>query len=126
MLLAVGEEHEFRAPCRRVLEAASRGELRIHMSVEGGQEFLFHRLRRSEKDQALALFDLIDKLVVWHPFDVDVLRKSRDFVAQGALRGRDAVHAATAVNAGFDAIVSCDTDFDHVPGLKRLDPASLG
>lgn len=123
LLLAVGGEHPLREPCRRVLEAASRREVRLHMSVEGGQELLFHRLRRGDREAALRQFDLVDALVVWHAFDIDVLRRARALVAGGSIRGRDAVHAATALIAGFDALVSCDADFDAVPGLRRSDPA---
>lgn len=122
LLLAVGGEHPSRSACRDVVAAAGRGELRLHLSVEGGQEFLFHRLRRSDLGRALAQFDLVDRLVVWHDFDIEVLRASRGLVAAGSARGRDAVHAATALAAGFDAIVSTDADFDGIPGLRRLDP----
>ncbi len=125
LLLAVGGAHPWREPCRRVLEAAARGEVRLHLSVEGGQEFLFHRLRRGDLESAVHEFDLVDRLVVWHPFDTDVLHRARDLVAAGGVRGRDAVHAATAMLAGFDALVSCDRDFDAVPGLSRVDPSDV-
>lgn len=125
LLLAVGTEHRWREPCRRVLESAAAGQLGIHLSVEGGQEFLFHRLRRTDRARAISEFKLVDDLAVWHPFDVDVLRKSRDLVAAGHARGRDAVHAATALLSGFTSIVSCDADFDNVPGLERLDPDTM-
>lgn len=123
LLLAVGAEHPLREPCRHVLEAAARGEIRLHLSVEGGQEFLFHRLRRGNLEDALRLFDLVDDLVIWHPFDADVLHRARALMATGAVRGRDAVHAATALLGGFEAIISCDADFDRVEGLRRIDPA---
>lgn len=122
LLLGVGGEHASRGACRDVLAAAGRGELRLHVSVEGGQEFLFHRLRRSNLEAALGEFDALDRMVIWHEFDVEVLRAARDLVAGGQARGRDAVHAATALSGGFDAIVSCDADFDRIPGLRRLDP----
>lgn len=63
-------------------------------------------------------------MVTWHPFDTEVLRASRDLVADGHARGRDAVHAATARASGFAEIVSCDSDFDGIPGLNRLDPTT--
>jgi predicted nucleic acid-binding protein len=34
------------------------------------------------------------------------------------------VHAATALASGFTQIVSCDGDFDGIPGLERLDPVA--
>ena len=43
-------------------------------------------------------------------------------MARSHVRGRDAVHAATALDAGFDTIVSTDRDFDGIPGLTQRDP----
>lgn len=122
LLLAVGADHPWRSDCRGVLQRAAEGSLRLHLSVEGGQEFLFHRLRRTDRASALAQFAMINALVVWHDFDVAVLHAARDLVATAEVRGRDAVHAATALGAGFASIVSCDRDFDRVPGLARLEP----
>lgn len=124
LLLAVGGDHPLRDPCRTVLRAAAEGTVRLHLSVEGGQEFLFHRLRTADRASAVHAFDLVDAFVEWHDFDQEVLRRSRDLVAAGHARGRDAVHAATALRAGFQAIVSCDRDFDAIPSLTRLDPRS--
>ena len=39
-----------------------------------------------------------------------------------AMKPRDALHAATALSAGCDSIVSTDADFDRLPGLKRVSP----
>lgn len=124
LLLAVGGDHPLRAACREVLAGGGDGRLRLHLSVEGGQEFLFHRLRRVGRERAIREFDHVERLVVWHPFDLDILRASRDLVSRGHARGRDAVHAATALAAGFGAIVSTDGDFDGIPGLVRLDPTA--
>lgn len=39
------------------------------------------------------------------------------------LKPNDAMHAATALEAGIDTIVSTDDDFDGLPGLRRVDLA---
>lgn len=41
------------------------------------------------------------------------------------VRGRDAVHAATAMLAGFEEIVTADRDFVEAPGLRVLQPQEL-
>lgn len=125
LLHAAGGDHAMRAPSRRWLEAVASGGMALHASVEAGQEFLFHRLRKSTPEQATAQFGLIDGLITWHPFDEEVLRRSVALAATGALGGRDAVHAATALAAGSTEIVSADRDFDKVPGLARRDPGDL-
>jgi predicted nucleic acid-binding protein len=59
---------------------------------------------------------------VLHPFNADVLGAAIDLVDAGPIGGRDAVHAATALGAGFTQIVTTDVAFDSVSGLTRLDP----
>ncbi|MEI2778509.1 MAG: PIN domain-containing protein [Tetrasphaera sp.] len=125
LLLAVGGEHLWRAACRRVLASAADGTTRLNLSVEGGQEYLFHRLRCTSREAAVAEFGDVDALAVWHSFDRAILHAARDLVRDTHLRGRDAVHAATALAAGFGSIVSCDSDFDGIPGLRRVDPTAL-
>ena len=124
LLVASGGENPWRDPCRAVLAAVAMGRARLHLSVEGGQEYLFHRLRRVEGAQAVAEFEQLDRLAHWHDFDADILRASADLVLRGHARGRDAVHAATALAAGFTTIVSGDADFNGIPGLVRRDPVT--
>lgn len=125
LLLAFGAEHPDRPWCSRVIELAATGQVRLHVSVEAGQEFLFHRLRRAGTTESIGDFDVLDRLVVWHDFDHETLRRSRSLVAQGEARGRDAVHAATALIAGFTEIVTTDTDFDGITGLSRRHPRAV-
>lgn len=105
-----------------MLAAAAAGTVELHLSVEGGHEFLYHRLRRGDREQAVRQFDIVDALAIWHVFDVDILRASRHLVAGGHARGRHAVHAATALARDCSATVSCDADFYDIPGLGRLEP----
>ena len=55
-----------------------------------------------------------------YPFDREVLDLSVQLVEGSGMRGRDAVHAATALVHGFAA----DAGFDGIPGLPRIDPAT--
>ncbi|HEY0118207.1 MAG TPA: type II toxin-antitoxin system VapC family toxin [Cellulomonas sp.] len=120
---ALGDEHPRRDACRAVLLAAQRGEVELHASVELVQEVVFHRLRRTGRANAVAEGRAIERSCALHPFDAGVLGKALELTATTTLRGRDAVHAATALLNGFDAIVSPDRDFADVPDLRRLDPA---
>jgi uncharacterized protein len=53
------------------------------------------------------------------PADAETLWKSLDVGRQLGLYPRDAIHAATALLRGTPELVSEDTDFDKVEGLKR-------
>ena len=125
VLLAAGGPHPARAACAALLTSAATGELTLHASVEMIQEFVFHRMRRERSASAAERMTVLGESLVLHPFDSDVLRDSLELIRTGSVRGRDAVHAATALAAGFDAIVSTDTDVDGISGLRRIDPTEL-
>lgn len=119
----LGAEHPQKAPCRDLIIAARRREVDLHASVEMIQELVLHRLRRVTRTDAAAEGRAASTLCLLHPFDAEILDKALELAATTRIGGRDAVHAATALLWGFDAIVSPDRDFDGVPGLRRLDPA---
>ena len=48
-----------------------------------------------------------------------------DLLATTTARGRDAFIAATALLVGFDAVVTMDSRFVEVPGLRRIHPRDL-
>lgn len=121
-LYAIGGEHELREPCRAVL--AEPG-LELHASVEMVQEVVFHRMRRADRVDAVAVARLVADSCQLHDFDAAVLRRALSLISEGGVGGRDSVHAATALEAGIGVIVSPDADFDGIPGLTRIDPTRL-
>ena len=63
------------------------------MSVEAGQEILFHRMRMVGREQALTEFELVDRLATWHDFTAEVFQNA--FLPDG---GTD-VHAIVRVTS---------------------------
>lgn len=124
LLYAVGGESPHREPCRRLVQLIAEGELVAECSVDLVQEYLHVRARRTG-DRNLAVTEargLLDLLVV-HPVDSeDAARAVELFHANPRLDARDAVHAASCLARGAEAMVSADTAFDDVPGLRRIEP----
>ncbi|MDQ2845154.1 MAG: hypothetical protein M3Y77_02120 [Actinomycetota bacterium] len=60
----------------------------MHASVEGIQEFLHHRLRRSGRAKAVVQARLTTNLLVLHAFDSAVLTRAIDLVESTDIRGR--------------------------------------
>jgi predicted nucleic acid-binding protein len=59
-------------------------------------------------------------------FDAAVLEVSLDLIGRGPnVRGRDAVHAATALLDGIETIISPDPAFDGIAGIVRADPREV-
>ena len=60
-------------------------------------------------------------------FTEEVLLRSLALIRDHqTIRGRDAVHAATALTHGIETIISPDHAFDGIPGLRRQDPEDFG
>lgn len=124
-LYALGVHSAEQDHCRRLLQTAIDQGVRLHTDVEVLQEVLYHRLRRTTRERALAeCRQLADNLVI-HDVTLEVWHRATALVETTPVRGRDAIHAAAALLAGFDAIVTTDSDFDGVPGLRRIDPRDL-
>lgn len=123
---AIGGPHPEREACRAVVAAVPRGGVELHASVEVIQELLFHRMRRIDVVTAAGQARAAAAACVMHPFDARVLDLSIDLVLTvPGLRGRDAVHAATALHHGLATVVSTDAAFALVPGLTRVTPADF-
>lgn len=121
---AVGTDHPYREPCRRLVEALGGQHVHAEASVELVQEFLHQRARRTgDRPEAVRLAQRVAALCTLHEVEVRDLRLALDlFAAHDALHARDAVHAATAINRGITSIVSPDRAFDDLDGLVRIDP----
>ena len=127
VIYALGEDHSQKAACLAIMTAAANGEFRAYASVEMIQELVHHRQRRTG-DRMLAALDGRDTSAVCTllNFDREILDLSLDLIERvPTIRGRDAVHAATALAYGIERIVSPDRAFDGIPGLTRIDPADF-
>ena len=124
VVYALGEANPRREPCRALLQAAASGEFRAYASVEMVQEVVHHRLRKLG-DRRIAGADgrSVSAICTLLFFDREVLDLSLELIERfPTIRGRDAVHAATALAYGIERIASTDPAFDGIPGLTRLDP----
>lgn len=119
---AVGGPHEHRTACARLVHRAADADLTLHASAEAIAELVFHRMRRGPRAAAIETASLARQMLVVHAFDADVLDRALELIASTPLRSRDAVHAATALAAGFDSIVTTDADFASIPILRAVHP----
>ena len=120
LLLAAGRSADA-AACAKALRDWQSEAVEVHLAAETVQEFVVHRTRIGHERRAIAETPILASASVVHATDVDVLDRDLDLMEVG-LRGRDAMIAATPLMAGFEEIVSTDSDFDTTPGLRRVDP----
>ena len=128
IMYAAGGSHPMQAPCQTILDRVFDRSLDAVTSVEVVQEIL-HRyisLRRSDEGVALSsrTMDLFAPVL---PITHAVLRRVPDLADRyPELQARDLVHVATCLHEGLDEIISSDRGFDHVAGLRRVDPLAFG
>jgi len=125
-LHAIGRAGPQRDAARRLIAGLIRRRVRAYASAEMIQEVVHHRLRATG-DRALAARQAryVASLVTVLNFDREVLDLSLELIERTSIRGRDAVHAATALAYGIETIASPDPAFDVVPGLRRIDPLTV-
>ncbi|MEQ6897829.1 type II toxin-antitoxin system VapC family toxin [Microbacterium sp. KR10-403] len=123
VLHALGAPGPRRTASRRYLMGLVRGRGRAYASTEMIQEVVHHRLRLGGDRQAAVADarDVMASMTILN-FDREVLNLSLELIERTAIRGRDAVHAATALAYGIEKIASPDPAFDGIPGLVRIDP----
>lgn len=123
-LYARGRAHDYREACRAVLWTAAEGSIRLEASVEVVQEFAHVLMRRGvDRSAAVTQAREVGAQCLLHAFDEEVLTRVLTLVADHPTLGmRDAVHAATALGAGIEQVVSADRAFDDVEGITRVDP----
>ena len=122
---AVGDEHPFREPCRRLLAAHADERIEATTTVEVIQKFAHIRARRRTRPDAIHVarqYAAAFSLLVTTPEDLD--RGLGLFEHHPALGAFDAVLAAVAMNRRAQALVSADRAFASISGLLWMDPAS--
>lgn len=123
ILLALGRPSPERDACQGLLASATTR--RVHIGAETVQEVLFHRLRIGGRARALAQVQWLRTIAVVHRMDDPVIDRAVELVASTRARGRDAFIAATALEAGFDSLVTSDERFVAVPGLSPVHPRDV-
>ncbi len=127
LVYAVGDDHTMRAAARAIVEAAEDGAVQATTTVEAIQEFVHVRARRRDRTDAAALGRAYATLLspLLQPSEDDLERGLRLFEREERLGPFDAVLAATAISAKAVGLVSADTAFDGIRGLRWVDLADL-
>lgn len=124
LVYAKGTDHSLRDPCRSLISAVAEGELQATTSVEVIQEFVHVRARRRDRTDATGLGrDYADLLSPLLEVTAEHLRHGlKLFERVDGLGAFDAVLAAASIDAGATALVSADSAFADVPGLRHVFP----
>lgn len=126
LVLAVGADHPLREAARQLVDPVAARALEATTTAEVIQEFAHVRARRRGRadaaDLARRYAELFAPLLA---VEADHLERGlRLFAEHPELGAFDAVLAATAMVHEASALVSADTDFRVVPGLRSIVPGT--
>ena len=121
VLVYSATESEYAAPCAEVIAAVAAGDVDGRMSATALEEVWHLELTGripglgGLTERAYAIFTPL--LAVTD----EVLRQALSLDGAG-LGANDRIHAATCVTNAIEAIVTADSAFGAVRGLRRVDP----
>jgi len=128
LMYAAGAPHANKGPSVEVLARVASGEIAAVIDAEVLQEIL-HRYRAIGRwEDGRQLYDLTRRLFpVVLPVTGSIMDRARELMDRhGGIPARDAVHAAVVLQERLSGVISFDTDFDLIPGLRRFSPPALG
>ena len=127
VIYALGVPHPYRALCQGILRSLDSDVHNYVMDAEVLQEVLYIFDRRGQRSKGIQkVTDLLIALREVIPVGAGEIAITLQMLGEHPkLSPRDAIHAAVVLGHGLEGIVSTDTAFDQVPGLKRYDPAEM-
>lgn len=127
-IYAAGRDHEYKEPCARIIRAIANNPAHFITDAEVLQELMHHYLRTNRWTTGWEIFRRFETLLqgrIEPTYPEDVSQAAR-LVGQGnQSSSRDLVHASVMRRCGTSLCISADTDFDRIPGVRRLDPMRL-
>ena len=127
-IYAAGLEHRYKEPCARVILAIAENPARFITDAEVLQELMHHYLRTNRWAYGREVFRRFETLLrgrVQPVYAEDVSQAALLADRTPDSSSRDLVHVAVMGRYGTDLVISTDSDFDSIPGVRRLDPMAL-
>ncbi len=124
-IYSVGRDHPLKSNCASAIRRLRDGGIRAIVNTEIIQEILYRyqslkelRLGIKLAKEAMALSSKILPVT-----ERDLALAIELLESHPQIDTRDAFHAATMINNEVKEIISTDSHFDLIRGIKRIDPA---
>lgn len=128
LMYAAGAEHPFKQPSVAFLERVAEGAVSAVIDAETLQEILHRYFSIGRWGEGRQVYDLARQIFPEVlPLTAEILDRARELLdsALPGLMARDALHAAVYEIHGCQAICSYDADFDRIPSIHRIAPATV-
>ncbi|MBI5197653.1 MAG: type II toxin-antitoxin system VapC family toxin [Nitrospirae bacterium] len=123
IMYVLGSAHPLKTPSVRTLEKIRAGTICVCANTEIFQEILYRYYAIDRKDlahQACELLEAIADPIL--PVSHGEIIRARALLQNHPISVRDAIHAATLLNHRIPHILSADSHFDSIPGIRRIPP----
>lgn len=122
IIYSLGKEHPLKEPCRSFIAKIASGVIAANIDVEVLQEVLYVYAYRNERIKGIAACRyLLDIFPNPFPISKNEISLAISFMDKyPSIVSRDAIHAAVVVNNKLKGIISEDSDFDIIKGIKRF------
>ena len=128
-IYAAGREHNYRDSCQLVMTDIAEGLIQAAIDTEIIQELLyrFGALGQPLTGVEIAnyLLALVPTIYPVVPEDIRLAIKLFERYAPKGVQARDVIHVAVMKSNGLSQIISTDTHFDKIQGVRRHDPKDI-
>lgn len=127
-IYAAGREHQYKDSCARIIRAIASNPAHFMTDAEVLQELMHHYRRANRWATGREIFRRFETLLqgrIEPTYSADVSQAARMADEGIQSSSRDLVHASVMRRCGTSFCISADTDFDRIPGVRRLDPMEL-
>lgn len=124
-MYAAGAIHPLREPSQRVIMAIATGQLDAVTDAEIFQEILYRYLHIGKREKGLMVFDHFYRIMVGRilPIEDADVQQARNLAERYVtLSARDIIHVGVMRRHQLRDIITADTSFDEIEGVRRLDP----
>jgi uncharacterized protein len=118
----VGAPHPHKADAQLLVERAIREEVRLVTDAEVLQEILHRYTAINRKDAIQPALDALLGIVdVVHPIEREDVERAKDtLLGVPRLSSRDAIHVAIMRRYEIPEVMTFDSGFDGLPGIRRM------
>jgi uncharacterized protein len=123
-IYSVGRDHPLKSKCASAIRRIRDEEIRAILNTEIIQEILYRYQSIKELPFGIRLAReailLSSKILPVTERDLSSALELLESHPQ--IETRNAFHAAIMINNGIKEIISTDSHFDHITGIRRIDP----
>ncbi len=127
-IYAPGGDQRYKDPCGHIIRDIAVDPTRYITDADVLQEVVYHYLRTDRWAagwEVLRWFETVLRGRIGPVYPDEVLEAALLAHQVHATSSKDLVHASVMRRLGTNLVISADSDFGRIPGVRRLDPMRL-